>query len=92
MICNELTICDLCLYFQLQPELAEVFLAYLIKIDRLDEAAIRLAGLINDENFVSREGKSKHTVSLHLNKQDNMKFKLIRFIFFLKVSDCAVIL
>jgi len=43
--------------------LAEDFIAYLIKKDRLDEAAIRLAELINDELFVSREGKSKHTVS-----------------------------
>lgn len=48
--------------FQLQPELAEDFIAYLIKIEKLDEAAIRLAGLINDEAFVSKEGKSKHQV------------------------------
>ncbi|KAF6023023.1 hypothetical protein EB796_018665 [Bugula neritina] len=49
-------------HLQLQPEKAEDFLTYLMKIHKLDEAAIRLASLINDENFVSKEGKSKHTL------------------------------
>ena len=38
----------------------------MIRVDRLDEAATRLAGLINDEDFISKEGKSKHTVRLHM--------------------------
>lgn len=47
---------------QLMPENAEEFITYLISIDRLDEASSRLADIINNEKFVSKEGKSKHQV------------------------------
>ena len=50
------------LIFQLKPENVEEYIDYLVSIDRLDDAAIRLANVINEENFVSKAGKSKHTV------------------------------
>ena len=50
------------LYLQVQPERTEEFIEYLKSIDRLDEAAVRLADIINNEDFVSKEGKSKHQV------------------------------
>ena len=45
------------------PEKSEEFIEYLLSIGRLDEAAIRLADVINSEDFVSAKGKSKHQVS-----------------------------
>lgn len=35
---------------------------YLRSVGRLDEAAVRLARLVNDERFVSKEGKSNYQV------------------------------
>lgn len=50
------------IWLQLSPDNAEEFIAYLISLEKLDEAAIKLAEIINKEDFVSREGKSKHQV------------------------------
>ena len=50
------------LFLQLQPEKTEMFIEYLEKTDRLDEASVKLTDIINNETFVSREGKSKHQV------------------------------
>ncbi|XP_071948543.1 pre-mRNA-splicing factor SYF1-like [Antedon mediterranea] len=47
-------------FLQLSPEDAEQYIGYLISIDRLDEAAVRLAGVVNDEKFISKKGKSNH--------------------------------
>lgn len=47
-------------YLKLCPENAEEYVEYLIGIDRLDEAAIILAKIVNNENFVSQHGKSNH--------------------------------
>jgi pre-mRNA-splicing factor SYF1 len=47
---------------QLAKENTEEYIDYLISIGWLDEAAIRLANIINDETFVSKDGKSKHQV------------------------------
>ncbi|PVD22082.1 hypothetical protein C0Q70_17885 [Pomacea canaliculata] len=47
-------------HLKLQKENTEEYIEYLISIGWLDEAAMRLADVINDENFVSKEGKSKH--------------------------------
>lgn len=49
-------------FLQLQKEKTEDYIEYLRVIGWLDEAAIRLAGIINEESFVSKEGKSKHQV------------------------------
>ncbi|XP_060096701.1 pre-mRNA-splicing factor SYF1 [Heteronotia binoei] len=47
-------------YLKLSPENAEEYIEYLCSIDRLDEAAVRLAAVVNDECFVSKEGKSNY--------------------------------
>ena len=45
---------------QLYPEDAEDYIEYLISIGRLDEAAMKLAYIVNKEDFVSKHGKSNH--------------------------------
>lgn len=47
-------------YLKLSPENAEEYVDYLTEICKLDEAALVLAKIVNDENFVSQHGKSKH--------------------------------
>lgn len=47
-------------YLKLFPEDAEEYIEYLINADRLDEAAQQLANIVDDENFVSKHGKSNH--------------------------------
>jgi pre-mRNA-splicing factor SYF1 len=47
-------------YLKVMPEDAEMYIDYLKSIDRLDEAATRLAELVNQEDFVSKDGKSNH--------------------------------
>ncbi|XP_015680994.1 pre-mRNA-splicing factor SYF1 [Protobothrops mucrosquamatus] len=47
-------------YLKLSPENAEEYIEYLHSIDRLDEAAVRLAAVVNDERFISKEGKSNY--------------------------------
>lgn len=44
-------------YLKLSPENAEEYVVYLNEKDRLDEAANVLAKMVNDENFVSQQGK-----------------------------------
>lgn len=48
---------------QLSKEDTEEYIEYLKSIGWLDEAAKRLADVINDDGFVSKEGKSKHQVT-----------------------------
>lgn len=47
-------------YLKLSPENAEEYVDYLTETGKLDEAALVLAKIVNDENFVSQHGKSKH--------------------------------
>ncbi|XP_027201057.2 pre-mRNA-splicing factor SYF1 fand [Dermatophagoides pteronyssinus] len=47
-------------YLMLLPEEAEDFIDYLISIERWDEAALKLTEIVNDEHFVSKQGRSKH--------------------------------
>ncbi|KAE8619523.1 hypothetical protein XENTR_v10009831 [Xenopus tropicalis] len=47
-------------YLKLSPENAEEYIEYLRSIDRLDEAASRLATIVNQDGFVSKEGKSNY--------------------------------
>lgn len=47
-------------YLKLCPEDAEEFINYLVKVDRLDEAAQQLARVVDNEHFVSKHGKSNH--------------------------------
>lgn len=46
-------------YLKLQPEFAEDYIDYVRRIGRLDDAAVKLAEIVKDEKFISREGKSK---------------------------------
>lgn len=47
-------------YLKLCPENAEEYVDYLSGVKRLDEAAVMLAKIVNNENFVSQQGKSSH--------------------------------
>lgn len=45
---------------KLMPEESEEFVDYLKSIDRYDEAATKLAEIVNDEGFASKHGKTTH--------------------------------
>ena len=45
---------------QLCPEDTEDYIEYLKGIERLDEAALKLAEVVNNLKFVSKKGKSNH--------------------------------
>ncbi|KAG8441223.1 hypothetical protein GDO86_006826 [Hymenochirus boettgeri] len=47
-------------YLKLSPENAEEYIEYLRSIDRLDEAASRLADIVNEDGFMSKGGKSNY--------------------------------
>ncbi|CAK9823273.1 Pre-mRNA-splicing factor syf1 homolog [Anthophora retusa] len=47
-------------YLKLAPEDTEEYIEYLISIERLDEAAVKLAQIVNQDDFVSKHGKSNH--------------------------------
>lgn len=47
-------------YLKLCPEDAEEYVNYLTKVDRLDDAAQQLALIVDNENFISKHGKSNH--------------------------------
>uniref|UniRef100_A0A2K5CTL8 Pre-mRNA-splicing factor SYF1 n=1 Tax=Aotus nancymaae TaxID=37293 RepID=A0A2K5CTL8_AOTNA len=47
-------------FLKLSPESAEEYIEYLKSSDRLDEAAQRLATVVNDERSVSKAGKSNY--------------------------------
>merc|ERR1712223_919684 len=49
-------------YMKFAPDNAEDFIDYLISIDRLDEAAVLMAKIVNAHDFVSKAGKSNHTL------------------------------
>lgn len=47
-------------YLKLEPENTEAYIDYLMDIGWLDEAALKLASIIDQEKFVSKKGKSNH--------------------------------
>ena len=47
-------------FLKLQPEDAEEYIDYLTNISWLDEAAVKLASVVNNEEFISKKGKSNH--------------------------------
>ncbi|XP_015122343.1 pre-mRNA-splicing factor SYF1 [Diachasma alloeum] len=47
-------------YLKLAPEDTEDYIEYLVTIGRLDEAAVKLAYIVNQDDFVSKHGKSNH--------------------------------
>lgn len=54
-------------YLQLEPSHAEVFIEWLKAKGRWSEAAKKLTAVLNDENFRSVSGKSKHQLWLELS-------------------------
>eukprot|EP00658_Telonema_sp_P-2_P002567 TRINITY_DN1096_c0_g1_i4.p1 TRINITY_DN1096_c0_g1~~TRINITY_DN1096_c0_g1_i4.p1 ORF type:complete len:438 (+),score=146.14 TRINITY_DN1096_c0_g1_i4:251-1564(+) len=53
-------------YLMLQPEQTEEYVKWLVDAGLLDEAAKRLADLVNNESFESIQGKSKHELWFEL--------------------------
>ncbi|CAL1689628.1 unnamed protein product [Lasius platythorax] len=47
-------------YLKLAPEDTEEYIEYLISVGRLDEGALKLAQIVNQDDFVSKHGKSNH--------------------------------
>lgn len=64
---------------QLSPENAEEYIDYLRSVGRLDEAAVRLAAVVNDEGFVSKEGKSNYQVRFLIASSLNALFLTVFF-------------
>jgi len=53
-------------YVQFEPEGSEEYVDFLLSIGRVGEAALKLAELLNRENFVSMRGKSRHKLWMEL--------------------------
>jgi hypothetical protein len=51
---------------QIEPEAVEDYIEYLVSVERYQEAAQRLADLLNDEYFVSEKGLSNHQLWVQL--------------------------
>lgn len=47
-------------YLKFAPEETEEYIDYLISIEKLDEAALKLAYIVNADDFISKRGRSKH--------------------------------
>jgi pre-mRNA-splicing factor SYF1 len=56
----ETAVCVFRRFLKLQPEDTEEYVDYLKTIDRFDEAAVKLAYIVNKDDFVSKRGKSNH--------------------------------
>jgi len=63
---QETALCAFRRYLMLEPDHVEVFIAYLRTIGRYDEAAQRLSGVVDDEDFASMEGKTRHQLWMDL--------------------------
>ncbi|CAD7956988.1 unnamed protein product [Amoebophrya sp. A120] len=53
-------------YLMLEPSHVETFIAYLLRQEIYDEAAVKMVEILNDEDFVSINGKSRHQLWLDL--------------------------
>jgi len=63
---EETALCAFRRYLMLEPDHVEVYVAYLRTIGRYDEAAQRLSGVVDDEDFASMEGKTRHQLWMDL--------------------------
>jgi len=54
-------------YVKLEPSAIEEYIDYLVEVGQIAEAAKQLARIINDENFSSSQGKSKHDLWMRLS-------------------------
>lgn len=53
-------------YLQFEPDGVENYVDFLLSIGRVSEAALKIAELLNRDNFVSARGKSRHTLWMEL--------------------------
>lgn len=53
-------------YLMLEPDEVEIYIQYLMAIEKYDEAAVRLADVVNDEDFASKQGKTHHQLWMDL--------------------------
>merc|ERR1719440_1704952 len=63
---QETALCAFRRYLMLEPDHVEVFIAYLRTIGRYDEAAQKLSAVVDDEDFSSMEGKTRHQLWMDL--------------------------
>mmetsp|Transcript_67839 Transcript_67839/g.220868 ORF Transcript_67839/g.220868 Transcript_67839/m.220868 type:complete len:982 (+) Transcript_67839:210-3155(+) len=63
---KETALCAFRRYLMLEPDHVEVYIAYLRTIGRHDEAAQRLSNVVDDEDFSSMEGKTRHQLWMDL--------------------------
>jgi pre-mRNA-splicing factor SYF1 len=55
-------------YLKLEPARGEQYVEYLLDAECYDEAAAQMVALVNDPDFVSTSGKSRHQLWLQLCK------------------------
>mmetsp|Transcript_63107 Transcript_63107/g.162498 ORF Transcript_63107/g.162498 Transcript_63107/m.162498 type:complete len:962 (+) Transcript_63107:93-2978(+) len=63
---QETALCAFRRYLMLEPDHVEVYIAYLRTIGRHDEAAQKLSLVVDDEDFTSMEGKTRHQLWMDL--------------------------
>lgn len=63
---KETALCAFKRYLMLEPDHVEVYIAYLRTIAKHDEAASRLSTVVDDEDFTSMEGKTRHQLWMDL--------------------------
>jgi len=63
---KETALCAFRRYLMLEPDHVEIYIAYLRTIGRYDEAAQKLSGVVDDEDFSSMEGKTRHQLWMDL--------------------------
>lgn len=63
---QETALCAFRRYLMLEPDHVEVYIAYLRMIGKFDEAAQRLSTVVDDEDFSSMEGKTRHQLWMDL--------------------------
>mmetsp|Transcript_59329 Transcript_59329/g.138202 ORF Transcript_59329/g.138202 Transcript_59329/m.138202 type:complete len:886 (+) Transcript_59329:105-2762(+) len=63
---KETALCAFRRYLMLEPDHVEVYIAYLRTIGSYDEAAQRLSVIVDDEDFSSMEGKTRHQLWMDL--------------------------
>lgn len=63
---KETALCAFRRYLMLEPDHVEIYIAYLRTIGRYDEAAQKLSAVVDDEDFSSMEGKTRHQLWMDL--------------------------
>eukprot|EP00929_Paragymnodinium_shiwhaense_P108262 TRINITY_DN74592_c0_g1_i1.p1 TRINITY_DN74592_c0_g1~~TRINITY_DN74592_c0_g1_i1.p1 ORF type:complete len:974 (-),score=330.62 TRINITY_DN74592_c0_g1_i1:111-3032(-) len=63
---KETALCAFRRYLMLEPDHVEVYIAYLRTIGKYDEAAQKLSNVVDDEDFQSMEGKTRHQLWMDL--------------------------